>query len=167
MTDKKDILKESKEIIEKYNLLSHVEGGYFVELYTSCSHLQSERPLAGSIYFLLDQKDISKFHRIDCEEIWYYHQGVGMNIYFVEKDNNVSVRQLGMGKDQYPAVVVPKGTIFSAENIDPSGYTFISCATVPKFHYKGFELITKAMCPNLPDKYDKFFSDENVEIPKD
>ena len=167
MSDKKELLKESKEIIEKYKLLPHVEGGYFVELYTSSSYLPSERALAGSIYFLLDQKDISKFHRIDCEEIWYYHQGVGMNIYFVEKDNTISTKKLGMGKDQNPMVIIPKDTIFCAENIDPNGYTFISCATVPKFFYKGFELITKKMCPNLPEEFEKFFSAENVEIPKD
>ena len=58
--------------------MPHVEGGYFIELYSSSSLLKSsnDRPLAGSIYFLLDQNDISHFHRIDCEEIWYYHQGV-------------------------------------------------------------------------------------------
>ena len=64
-------------------------------------------------------------------------------------------------------VIIPKDTIFCAENIDINGYSFISCATIPKFFDKGFESITKKMCPNLPDKFDKFFSDENVEKPKD
>ena len=57
MSEKKEILEESKKIIEKYKLLPHVEGGYFIELYSSSSLLKSsnDRPLAGSIYFLLDQ----------------------------------------------------------------------------------------------------------------
>ena len=169
MSEKKEILEESRKIIEKYKLSPHVEGGYFIELYTSSSSLVShnERALAGSIYFLLDQNDISRFHRIDCEEIWYYHQGVGMNIYFVEKDKTISVRQLGVGEGQNPMVIVPKNTIFCAENIDNNGFTFISCVTVPKFSYKGFELITKKMCPNLPDKFSKFYAPENIEIPKE
>ena len=40
-------------------------------------------------------------------------------------------------------VIVPKNTIYGAENIDPNGYTFISCATVPKFSPQGAESITK------------------------
>ena len=160
MSEKKEILEESKKIIEKYKLLPHVEGGYFIELYSSASLLKSsnDRPLAGSIYFLLDQNDISHFHRIDCEEIWYYHQGVWMNIYFVEKDNTISVRQLGIEEGQKPMVIVPKDTIFCAENINSNGYTFISCVTVPKFSSNGFELITKKMCPNLPKEFEKFYS---------
>ena len=57
MSEKKEILEESKKIIEKYKLLPHVEGGYFIELYSSASLLKSsnDRPLAGSIYFLLDK----------------------------------------------------------------------------------------------------------------
>lgn len=38
-------------------------------------------------------------------------------------------------------VVIPKGAIFGARNIDPSGYTLMSCATMPNFHYEGFRLI--------------------------
>ena len=54
-------------------------------------------------------------------------------------------------------VIVPKNTIYGAENIDPNGYTFISCVTVPKFSLQGAESITKKKCPNLPEKYEKFY----------
>ena len=160
MSEKKEILEESKKLIEKYKLLPFSEGGYFAEIYTSSSSLiqNNDRPLAGSIYFLLDQKDITRFHRLDCDEIWYYHQGVGINIYFVEENNTISLRQLGIGEGQNPIVVVPKNTIYGAENIDTNGYTFISCITVPKFSPKGFEPITKKIYPNLPEKFEKFYS---------
>ena len=160
MSEKKEILEESKKLIEKYKLLPFSEGGYFVQIYTSSYSLiqNNDRPLAGSIYFLLDQKDITRFHRLDCDEIWYYHQGVGINIYFVEENNTISLRQLGIGEGQNPIVVVPKNTIYDAENIDTNGYTFISCITVPKFSPKGFEPITKKIYPNLPEKFEKFYS---------
>ena len=156
MSEKKEILEESKKLIEKYKLLPFSEGGYFAEIYTSSSSSliqNNNRPLAGSIYFLLDQKDITRFHRLDCEEIWYFHQGVGINIYFVEENNTISVKQLGIGKGQEPMIVIPKNTIFGAENIDTNGYTFISCITVPKFSPKGFEPITKKIYPNLSNKF--------------
>ena len=160
MSEKKEILEESKKLIEKYKLLPFSEGGYFAEIYTSSSSLiqNNNRPLAGSIYFVLDQKDITRFHRLDCEEIWYFHQGVGINIYFVEENNTISLKQLGIGKGQEPMIVIPKNTIFGAENIDSNGYTFISCITVPKFSPKGFEPITKKMYPNLSNQFEKFYS---------
>ena len=51
---------------------------------------------------------------------------------------------LGMGENMKPMAVIPAGATFAAKNIDKNGYTFISCATTPKFSYKGFRLITKA-----------------------
>ena len=63
-----------------------------------------------------------------------------MNIYFVEKDNTISVRKLGIEEGQEPMVIVPKDTIFCAENINSNGYTFISCVTVPKFSSNGLIL---------------------------
>ena len=38
-------------------------------------------------------------------------------------------------------VAIPKGSIFAAENLDPEGFTFVSCATAPKFRYEGFRLV--------------------------
>ena len=60
-----DILKKA------YHLEKHVEGGSFAEVYTAPFE-KDGRALAGSIYFLLDSGEISHFHVIDCDEIWYY-----------------------------------------------------------------------------------------------
>lgn len=68
-----DVLKK------EYNLEKHPEGGWFVEVYTAPFEKEG-RPLAGSIYFLLDKGEISHFHQIDCDEIWYFHEGCGMKV---------------------------------------------------------------------------------------
>ena len=39
--------------------------------------------------------------------------------------------------------LIPAGTVFAAENLDPRGYTLISCVTAPQFTYEGFELFRK------------------------
>lgn len=69
-----------------YSLKQHPEGGWFSEVYTSMA--QSEgRAFSGSIYFLLDGPEISHFHQIDCEEIWYYHEGCGLKITMLFPDD--------------------------------------------------------------------------------
>lgn len=74
MSDKE---KRSAALIRAYALERHPEGGWFSEVFTAAEG--GERKLAGSIYFLLDRDDISHFHQIDCEELWYFHEGCGLN----------------------------------------------------------------------------------------
>ena len=135
-----------REIVKTLNLAAHPEGGGFVEVYTAPKTYQSTievRPLAGSIYFLLNEKEISRFHQLDCDEVWYYHEGCGMRLYLM--DENGSVQQALLGQDlaqgQRPMVVIPAGKIFAAENLDPGEYTLISCMTTPKFKYQGWRLV--------------------------
>ena len=144
-----DLLKK------QYDLEQHPEGGWFSEVYTS-EDASGGRPLMGSIYFLLDGDDVSHFHRIDCDELWYFHEGCGLVLTVVDGNGP---RRLFLGNDeakgQSAMVLIPKGCAFAAENIDPKGYTFISCATAPKFSYEGFELLGReemlSICPGLPE----------------
>ena len=128
---------------EFYDLKAHVEGGSFSEVYTAPFEKEG-RPLAGSIFFLLDAGEISHFHEIDCDEIWYYHEGCGMRITLLS-DNGVERYLLGGNPQngERAMVVIPKGRVFAAENLREDGYTFVSCVTVPKFEYAGFRLLRR------------------------
>ena len=124
-----------------YNMEAHVEGGSFSEVYTAPFE-KNGRSLAGSIFFLLDVGEISHFHEIDCDEIWYYHEGCGIRITMLA-DNGIERYLLGCNphNEERAMVVIPKGRIFAAENLKPDGYTLVSCVTVPKFEYSGFRLL--------------------------
>ncbi len=136
MSLRTDVLKKT------YNLVPHEEGGSFSEVYTSAEEKKG-RSLAGSIYFLLDSGEVSQFHEIDCDEIWFFHEGCGMKICILAPNGDVSHIYLGndVEKGQRAMAIIPKGAIFSAVNLDDGGYTFVSCVTVPKFSYDGFRLV--------------------------
>ncbi len=142
--------KNVQKLKDSFSLQQHPEGGWFAELYTA-PFKQNERATAGSIYFLLDREDLSHFHQIDCDEIWYFHTGCGMKIYILQ-DNTIKEYLLGMNTENHerPMVVIPAGAIFAAENLDKKSYTFVSCVTTPAFHYQGFRLISKA---ELKERY--------------
>ena len=135
MKTRTDRLKES------YGLEAHPEGGWFAEVYTAPFE-QGGRALAGSIYFLLDVGERSRFHQIDCEELWFFHEGCGVKIALLHAGRR---EELLLGPDceqgQRAMVRIPKDAIFSAENLVPGGYTFVSCVTVPKFRFEGFRLV--------------------------
>lgn len=150
MKQRQDILKEY------YHLEKHVEGGSFSEVYTAPFEAEG-RALAGSIYFLLDSGEISHFHVIDCDEIWYYHEGCGMKITVLSKDGRAEYL---LGKNtscgEQAMVVIPKGCIFAAENLEEDGYTFVSCVTTPDFQYSGFRLVGKE---EIKEKYQKIYEE--------
>ncbi|MBQ3856905.1 MAG: cupin domain-containing protein, partial [Ruminococcus sp.] len=51
------------------------------------------------------------------------------------------IHYMGSGTAGEAQVIIPRGAVFAAENTDPSGYSFISCVTVPAFSYDGFRLV--------------------------
>ena len=74
----------SKEIIEKFKLKTHPEGGYFHENYRSSGKVNSSslwdgaqgtRNYSTGIYFLLDKNQFSAFHRIKQDEMWHFYAG--------------------------------------------------------------------------------------------
>ena len=148
--------KRAEILKEAYGLQAHVEGGFFSEVYTAPFE-QDGRSICGSIYFLLDSGEISRFHVIDCDEIWYYHEGCGMKI-TVLTDGKKEERLLGnnVQKGESPMAVIPKGCAFAAENLEPDGYSFVSCVTTPGFEYAGFRLIGREeLRQRYPDCFDE------------
>ena len=140
-------MTRAQELIEGYGLKRHPEGGWFAEDYT-CPRDKEGRPLAGSIFFLLDGEELSHFHQIDCDELWYYHEGCGLTITVLLNGKCVRLH-LGMGSGERASVLLPAGAVFAAENREKSGYTFLSCATSPAFRYEGFRLISGAELKEL------------------
>lgn len=136
-------ISRSEELKEAYNLEKHQEGGWFSEVYTSTEE-KNGRHLAGSIYFLLDKGEVSHFHQIDCDEIWYYHEGCGMKITVLgETDEKEYFLGADVEKGERHMAVIPKGSIFAAENLRKDSFTLVSCVTSPKFMYDGFRLLDK------------------------
>ena len=163
-------MNRAEELKRKYNLTSHPEGGWFSEVYTSPS-ASGGRAFTGSIYYLLEGNDVSHFHQIDCDEIWYHHEGGAMKITMIVvaegsgtgsssqgSPGTWTVREtfLGAGEGETAMVVIPAGAVFAAELIDKESYCFTSCVTTPKFTYDGFRLLgrdeIKALCPSEFDR---------------
>ena len=141
---------------EAYHMQRHEEGGCFAEVYTA-PFTQDGRPFAGSIYYLLDAGEVCVFHRIDCDELYYFHEGCGMKITVLTGGGK---QELFLGGDveagQRACVAIPKGSVFAAENLESDGFTLVSCMTTPQFLQAGCRLIPreelKALCPEHFDQ---------------
>ena len=72
--------KKNIEIIKKFNLSPHPEGGWFSEIVRSENSLIREdgqsRNFITGIYYLLERDAISAWHRVkNADEIWNFLRG--------------------------------------------------------------------------------------------
>ena len=142
---------KSKEIIEKFKLEAHPEGGYFYENYRSSGKVHSPdlwdgaegfRNYSTGIYFLLDKNQFSAFHRIKQDEIWHFYAGSTLLLHMINKDGNYKLIKVGNNiKDgQFFQYVVPAGTWFSSEVEDKNSFSFCGCTVSPGFDFRDFEM---------------------------
>ena len=142
---------KSEEIIEKFKLKAHPEGGYFYENYRSSGKVHSPdlwdgaegfRNYSTGIYFLLDKNQFSAFHRIKQDEMWHFYAGSTLLLHMINKDGNYKLVKIGNNiKDgQFFQYVVPAGTWFSSEVEDKNSFSFCGCTVSPGFDFRDFEM---------------------------
>lgn len=137
-----------------FQLIHHVEGGWYSEVYKSAltiasSYLPSpfttDRAVCTHIYFLLEQGEFSAFHRIQSDELWHFYSGDPIVVYEIDKDGSLIKHYLGNNpeKGQSFFCVVKAGNWFASEVMEHSSYGLVGCTVSPGFDFSGFELAKK------------------------
>ena len=128
------------DLIASFGLQPHPEGGHYREVFRAKDLVMTAngpRSAGTTIFYLLSGNERSHFHRIDADEIWFYHQGGPLDIYSLNPDGSGAIQTLSEGN---PQVIIPKGVWFGAKLKDMSGYCLASCAVMPGFEFSGFEM---------------------------
>lgn len=141
------------QIIEKLKLIPlENEGGYFHEFYRSTSLAADERHVCGtSIYYLLRGADVSRWHKLALDEIWYYHAGSSARQRILHPDG--TLEEVLIGSDvmngEKPQQLIPAGCWQTAVLTDQSSESWglFGAAVFP-----GYELADVA-----------FSSDQEIE----
>ncbi|MEJ6588901.1 MAG: cupin domain-containing protein [Crocinitomicaceae bacterium] len=133
-----------KDLIKTLDLKEHPEGGYYSETYKSVKKVANEDSvLMTSIYFLLTSEQVSHFHRISHDELWFFHEGSPLSIHLLENDMHVElILGKSFGEDCRPQHLVKGNVIFGSAVLEPNSYTLVSCVVSPGFEFKGFELFS-------------------------
>ncbi|MGV3042916.1 cupin domain-containing protein [Staphylococcus rostri] len=136
---------EAKEWVQHLNLTPHPEGGYYRQTILS-SDKTGARPNYSSIYFLLEDTNISHFHQIDADEIWYFHAGETLTIHMIHPDHTYEAVKLGpnVAQGEVLQYVVPKHTIFASSIETPNTFAVVGCMVQPAFQFEHFKLFTQA-----------------------
>jgi predicted cupin superfamily sugar epimerase len=138
-------MKTADYWIEKLGLHAHPEGGYFRETYRADEKITTEglpdrflgdRSFSTAIYFLLTENNFSSLHRIQSDELWFFHAGSELKVQMITPNGND--RCLTIGPDGPFQAVVPAQCWFGAEV--KKDYALVSCTVAPGFDFTDFEL---------------------------
>lgn len=145
-----------KELIQTLGLVPHPEGGFYSETYRSAQSAATTggtRSLSTSIYFLLRSCDVSHFHRIQSDELWFWHEGSPLSIHTLG-ENGYEVLSLGpvYHKGTSPQRLVGARTIFGSTVDRPDSFALVSCVVAPGFDFRDFELFqAEDLFPLFPE----------------
>ena len=138
-----------KNYIKQLGLVRHPEGGYFREVYRSGElilqkHLpkryKSTRNFSTSIYFLLEGKQFSSFHKLKSDELWHFYDGSTVIVYIIDKKGILSIQKLGKEKECIFQLTIRKEHWFAAEVEDKKSFSLFGCTVSPGFDFEDFEL---------------------------
>lgn len=137
-------MQTADDFIQQLELEQHVEGGYYRSSFRSQSDFDTTRSLWSSIYFLLRTGEVSHFHRLTSDEMWYFHAGQSLTIYMIDEQGELTTAQLGLdiAAGERPQFLVPKGCIFGSAMNQP-GFSLVGCMVSPGFTFDNFELFSQ------------------------
>ena len=151
---KNEMNRKAKDYIQKLQLKKHPEGGYFKEIYRSGEIIsaaklprryKSSRPISTSIYFLLDGKQFSAFHKLQSDETWHFYDGCTIILYILDEKGKLEIKRVGpkiSAGDNFQ-ITIKAGNWFAAELSDKKGFALFGCTVSPGFDFNDFEIAKK------------------------
>jgi len=148
-------------LIETLKLRPHPEGGYYGEVYRSelpISTQNGERSLMTSIYFLLTSKDVSRFHVIASDELWFHHEGSDLTVHMLDEYGHSELKLGTQDAAARPQQLVPAGKIFGSTVDSPDSYALVSCVVAPGFDFRDFKLFERTELLNKFPEHETIIS---------
>jgi predicted cupin superfamily sugar epimerase len=143
--------KDAKYWIKKLKLEPHPEGGFYRRTYKADLVLRREalppqftarRAASTAIYFLLEGKSFSAFHRLRSDELWHFYVGAPVLVHVIGESGEYSKILLGNDPDAGEALqaAVKAGCWFASHVKGGKSFALVGCTVAPGFDFEDFEL---------------------------
>ena len=128
-------MEEADSLIKKLEMISHPEGGHYVEIFKNKD--------VSQIYYLLKKNEKSHWHRLKKNEILHFYYGDNLEVYTSE--NGIDYDVFSLGSSNNYIYVVKANTWFAMRS--SGSYSLIGCTVAPAFDFKDFELAPPSWNP--------------------
>ena len=128
-------MEDADNLIKKMNMISHPEGGHYVEV------LKNE--YVSQIYYLLKKNEKSHWHRLKKNEILHFYLGEPLEVFTSINGTDYSAFSLGLNNNFI--FTVQSNTWFAMRST--GSFSLIGCTVAPAFDFEDFELAPKGWNP--------------------
>ena len=134
------------ELIERLHLRPHPEGGFYAEVHRSQQAVDTldgrpRRAALTSIYFLLPEGAISRWHRVLSDEVWCHLEGAPIELHLLDAAQPAAhtVALGAVSAHSLPQHTVPAGAWQAARS--SGAYSLAACLVAPGFDFADFALM--------------------------
>jgi len=137
------------QLIQHYKMEKHPEGGAFLETYRSplsatFEGFSGDRACSTGILFLLQQGEISAFHKIKSDEMWHFYLGEPLEV--IEIDLTGRLIRTILGSDilqgQHLQYTVKAGHWFASHSLGK--FSLVGCTVAPGFDFQDFVMAKRS-----------------------
>ncbi len=128
-------MEDANTLIKKFNMISHPEGGHYVEIF--------KNEAVSQIYYLLKKNEVSHWHRLKKNEILHFYSGDPLEVFTSADGKNYDYFSLG-SNDNFIFTIL-SNTWFSMKSTGQ--FSLIGCTVAPAFNFEDFELAPKEWSP--------------------
>ena len=102
------------------------------------------RSALTTIYFLLVEGEVSRWHRLDADELWHFYEGAPLELFLLDAAGLILTRtRLGPAASGTALVhVAPAGSWLAARPL--GAFALVGCTMGPGFEAAGFALLKDA-----------------------
>jgi len=119
---------EADNLIKKLKMISHPEGGHYVENFKNDN--------VSQIYYLLKRSEKSHWHRLTKNEILHFYSGDPLEVF--TSSDGVNYVAFSLGSDNNYIYTVKANNWFAMRS--SGSYSLIGCTVAPAFDFNDFEL---------------------------
>jgi predicted cupin superfamily sugar epimerase len=133
------------ELVSRLALQPHPEGGWYREIYRSPTRVDTARgPRSAltTIYYLLEQNQLSRWHVVQADELWHFYAGSPLELLeYVPTSRKLTRHVLGhVGEGATSVAVIPTGVWQAARSLGE--YSLVGCTVAPGFEFADFQFIS-------------------------
>lgn len=123
----------------------------------------TDRPLYGTIYYLITRESFSCMHILVTDEVWYHHMGPAAKLFLIYPDGKCEVKLLGQDlvNGELPQITVPRGVwqgcLMGESGLVSDGeiYTLVSTSMAPAYQASDFRAgVYEELRPLVTDEYE-------------
>jgi predicted cupin superfamily sugar epimerase len=137
----------ASELIATLALRPHPEGGFFREIFRSVAQVEPEdgrgsRAALTTIYFLLPEGSVSRWHQVASDEVWHLYEGGPLELLDLSSEglDLVHHRLSPLGTEAgSPVCTIRAGNWQAARPLGP--YALVGCTVGPGFDFADFRLL--------------------------